>query len=109
MADIALAERQKYAMSDQPQTPNSPAGATGRESASPTGSDAEQPENPPCWCGVENPYYADSKDGLDATCGGSGVLNCYCGGDLCVCHWHGEVECFGCPGCEPEDDECYDD
>lgn len=53
-----------------------------------------------CWCGVEKPYYAP----LPATCGGSGMQYCHCGGDLCVCHWHGEVECFGCADCRDEDE-----
>lgn len=57
-----------------------------------------------CWCGAENPYCADVEDGLDETCGGSGVLHCYCGGDLCVCHNHGEVQCDGCPDCDFDDD-----
>jgi len=55
-----------------------------------------------CWCGVENPELSDD---LDATCGGSGVLHCHCGGDLCVCHWHGETPCDGCPDCEFDDDD----
>ena len=63
-------------------------------------------DNPPCWCGVENHYYAE----VGGNCGGTGMLDCHCGGDLCVCHNHGEVECFGCPGCEPDDDrDEYDD
>lgn len=51
-----------------------------------------------CWCGVKNPYYAPTRivDG----CGGTGSIACYCGGDFCVCHNHGEMECFGCPDCE---------
>lgn len=58
-----------------------------------------------CWCGVKNPYFAPVHH---ETCGGTGVLNCYCGGDQCVCHNHGEVECFGCADCEQDSDE-YDD
>lgn len=49
-------------------------------------------------------------DGLDSRCGGSGILHCHCGGDLCVCGNFGEVECDGCPDCEhdgPDDD--FDD
>lgn len=57
----------------------------------------------PCWCGVENPYFDDEV--FDRPCGGSGTLNCYCGGDFCVCHWHGEVECPGCEDCE-DDEGC---
>lgn len=62
-----------------------------------------------CWCG------AKGKSGelydmscLSDTCGGSGTLNCLCGGDQCVCHWHGEIECPGCADCEG-DEEDYDD
>ena len=46
------------------------------------------------------PIYDDKH--LDKTCGGMGVLYCHCGGDLCVCHNHGEVECFGCEDCKDE-------
>ena len=59
-----------------------------------------------CWCGVKNAYFSD-KD-LDDTCGGMGVLYCYCGGDLCVCHNHGEVPCAGCEDCEDGLDEFAD-
>lgn len=58
-----------------------------------------------CWCGETNPYYADTSDGLDPRCGGLGLLFCHCGGDLCICHNHGEVECFGCEDCRGCDDE----
>lgn len=64
-----------------------------------------------CWCGVKNPYYQE----MHGTCGGSGYFDCHCGGDLCVCHNHGEVECFGCSDCEhlgtdgDDDDYCPDD
>lgn len=30
------------------------------------------------------------------------------GGDLCVCHNHGEAECHGCPDCEDDYDD-YED
>ena len=67
---------------------------------------ARQPEagldfDGPCWCGEPHPHYAE----IYQTCGGSRFLNCICGGDFCVCHNHGEVECFGCPDCEPPADE----
>jgi hypothetical protein len=55
-----------------------------------------------CWCGVANPYYAPEPGG---NCGGLGVLECLCGGDLCVCHHHGEILCGGCDDCESEDDD----
>lgn len=56
--------------------------------------------NPPCWCGVKNPHFHSVHGG----CGGMGIIDCHCGGDLCVCHNHGEVECFGCDDCDREDD-----
>ena len=58
-----------------------------------------------CWCGARGTYdelFAD--DFGSSRCGGSGVLDCKCGGDQCVCHNHGEVECPGCPDCEEDDD-----
>lgn len=61
-----------------------------RESAEPW----EGPDQ--CWCGEENAYFAP----VGGTCAGTGMLTCYCGGDLCVCHNHGEVECLGCEDCE---------
>jgi hypothetical protein len=51
-----------------------------------------------CWCGVSRPYFSDEP--FEEGCGGLGVLQCFCGGDLCVCHWHGETECPGCPDCD---------
>lgn len=53
-----------------------------------------------CWCGTRNPYFATVRDGLDRSCDGTGTLYCLCGGDQCVCHWHGEVECDGCDDCD---------
>lgn len=62
-----------------------------------------------CWCGAEGTYdELFDDDGLDASCGGTGHVDCHCGGDLCVCHHHGqEVECPGCDEC-PERDGDYD-
>ena len=59
-----------------------------------------------CWCGAAGPYedMFDSRF-LDIWCGGSGTLHCYCGGDQCVCHHHGEARCPGCPDCEPSEGE----
>lgn len=64
-----------------------------------------EPDNDdgPCWCGELNPHFSDE---LDETCKGFGQLQCFCGGDMCVCHWHGTVDCGGCPDCEGLD---YDD
>ena len=54
-----------------------------------------------CWCGEKDAYCAEIND----TCGGTGMLTCLCGGDFCVCHNHGEVECLGCPDCRSDDDD----
>ena len=58
-----------------------------------------------CWCGeegTEEELFSDDPY-LD-TCGGTGFLYCHCGGDLCVCHHHGqEIECPGCEDCEGDD------
>ena len=83
--------------------------------------EVEQPEKAPwpghededetmtCWCGATGTYDELFDDaGLDDRCGGSGFLDCHCGGDLCVCHNHGEAECHGCPDCEDDYDD-YED
>ena len=54
-----------------------------------------------CWCGVENPYYEPVR----GTCGGMGIIECLCGGDQCVCHHHGEIECLGCVDCAGDDED----
>ncbi len=59
-----------------------------------------------CWCGTTGTYeelFAD--DFPPGPCGGLGIIHCECGGDLCVCHNHEEVECPGCDECNPEDDD----
>jgi len=64
-----------------------------------------------CWCGVSGTYDELFDDaGLPDTCGGLGVRYCECGGDLCVCHHHGEVPCEGCEDCNasPEDKNWWD-
>jgi hypothetical protein len=46
---------------------------------------------------------------LEESCGGTGVLNCFCGGDFCVCGME-EMPCYGCEDCrdlEVEDDAEY--
>lgn len=60
-----------------------------------------------CWCGAKGTYdeLFDGGLGLDDGCGGTGVLHCYCGGDQCVCHYHGETECPGCPDCDEDDQD----
>lgn len=54
-----------------------------------------------CWCGARGTYeeFFDVS-GLEEGCGGTGSVNCFCGGDQCVCHHHGELECDGCEDCE---------
>ena len=62
-----------------------------------------------CWCGAEgtcDELFADDFGG--GYCGGLGVLTCQCGGVLCVCHNHGEIQCPGCPDCEPPDGDDWD-
>ncbi len=46
-------------------------------------------------------------DYLEDGCGGTGYLNCFCGGDFCVCGLQGGMDCGGCEDCE-EDDPDYD-
>ena len=59
-----------------------------------------------CWCGAVGDADEMFDDAVfEQGCGGSGVLNCECGGDFCVCHHHGEIDCPGCEDCEPDDDE----
>ena len=62
-----------------------------------------------CGCGAQGTYEELFDDsGLDETCGGTGYLNCTCGGDFCVCHYHGGTDCDGCEECEG-DAESWDD
>jgi hypothetical protein len=44
---------------------------------------------------------------LSRTCGGTGWLDCECGGDLCVCTLNGGIDCPGCEDCRTHDD--YDE
>ena len=63
-----------------------------------------------CWCGAKGTADQLFDDYvLVDSCGGSGTIHCYCGGDFCVCHNHGEIECPGCPDCERDDDDYYPD
>lgn len=39
----------------------------------------------------------------------TGMIQCECGGDLCVCHHHGEYECPGCDECDGDDDNGFGD
>jgi len=64
-----------------------------------------------CWCGETQPSFTRVRAG----CFGTGIVECLCGGENCVCHNHGEIECMGCVDCEPtqviEDDDlfCHED
>lgn len=62
-----------------------------------------------CWCGATG-RVADlfDQDAFRRTCGGIRTLYCRCGGDQCMCHHHGEVECPGCDDCECDDDGADD-
>lgn len=66
-----------------------------------------------CWCGASGPYRELFDQAVfQDTCGGLCVLYCLCGGDHCVCHHHGQVDCPGCEDCQREDDwddHDYDD
>lgn len=62
-----------------------------------------------CWCGAKGTYDELFSE-VDDNCGGTGFVECYCGGDQCVCHRHGqEVECPGCDECPERDDDGFDD
>jgi hypothetical protein len=52
-----------------------------------------------CWCGEKNPHYSTL---IASGCGGTGGRQCLCGGDQCICHNHGEVQCDGCEDCDEE-------
>jgi len=58
-----------------------------------------------CWCGAVGTYDEMFLDSGSDRCGGLGERDCHCGGDLCVCHNHGTIECYGCEDCEGYDDE----
>lgn len=59
-----------------------------------------------CWCGVQGT--ADelfAPEWKNRGCGGTGTVDCLCGGDFCVCHNHGSVECDGCLDCDFDDED----
>lgn len=60
-----------------------------------------------CWCGEV--LDDDSFGQSGGECGGTRSINCYCGGDFCVCHHHGAYECDGCAECEYEADDYPED
>lgn len=43
--------------------------------------------------------------GYCENCNNTGWVNCYCGGDLCVCENNGEEECPVCGGMPDRDDD----
>ena len=76
-----------------------------------TTADRDEPEDEEiitCWCGEKGTYdelFSDPDEG----CGGTGFVYCHCGGDLCVCHHHGqEIECPGCDDCPEGPDDFYE-
>lgn len=40
--------------------------------------------------------YGDEERGYCDRCSNTGMVNCYCGGDLCVCYNFGEMPCPVC-------------
>jgi len=44
--------------------------------------------------------------GYCSECNNTGWLDCYCGGDLCVCENNGEYPCPYCDGGAACDDDC---
>lgn len=51
-------------------------------------------------------YFVRLYEYLEDGCGGTGRLNCYCGGNCCVCQLKGGIDCDGCEECGgPEDEE----
>lgn len=62
----------------------------------------KMPEIPPAtdFPKIDGATYEDDYDDEDArfcfTCQNAGVVNCYCGGDFCVCDNHGEMPCPKC-------------
>lgn len=48
-----------------------------------------------------------------STCHNTGSVNCYCGGDLCICENNGEELCPMCGGegffCDEIGDDAHDD
>ncbi len=73
-------------------------------------SDEREIEIVTCWCGVTGRMDEMFDDEVFSShCGGTGVLHCECGGDICVCHNHGEVDCPGCADCDIDDNDDFAD
>lgn len=62
-----------------------------------------------CWCGVSGTFDELFEEPEARSCYGTGMLDCLCGGDMCVCHNHGEVQCDGCEDCCSGDEHDDDD
>lgn len=61
----------------------------------------ESPSTPGCgqpdeYDGYENFYDDDDSEEYCNHCSNTGIVNCYCGGDLCCCENHGEMDCPHC-------------
>lgn len=59
----------------------------------------------------DDDYFDDDGEGPPCPrCDGDGTVNCYCGGDFCVCENYGEKDCPLCHGegvADPERAEKY--
>lgn len=53
-------------------------------------------------------YFNDDEACACPHCDGFATVNCYCGGDLCVCENYGERECPVCYGVGEVSDELYE-
>lgn len=63
-----------------------------------------------CHCGELGTYEELFDDAGLEPCGGLRTTQCVCGGDLCICHNHGETECPGCVDCnDGSDEEAFDE
>src|SRR5579885_3616338 len=57
---------------------------------------ADEEEIITCWCGAMGTFdELFAPEVYEENCGGSGVLHCFCAGDFCCCHHHGQLECPG--------------
>lgn len=69
-----------------------------------------------CLAWAECDYVWDAQDAEDedlepewaTSCGGTGFIECECGGDFCACG-AGEQECPGCEDCENDGTGDFDD
>jgi hypothetical protein len=47
---------------------------------------------------IDDNYFDDYADDYCYDCQNMGTVNCYCGGDLCICENYGEIPCPACWG-----------